>query len=87
MNHITALPFSPFVDETQVNHDNRFVLNEDALFEAIRAESDHWPYLDAPVWPVRDDPPPLFIGAPSDEFIEACHRDLLPLLERAARRG
>lgn len=30
---------------------------------------------------------PLFIGAPSADFIAACHRDLLPVLETYARRA
>jgi hypothetical protein len=85
MTHITALPFSPFVDAAQVDRDHRFVLNENALFEAVRADTDRWPYLDWPVWSPSEDPPPLFISDPSPEFIAAMHREVLPLLERAAR--
>lgn len=36
---------------------------------------------------IDDDPPPLFIGGPSDDFIEACHRDLVPLIEHHVRRA
>lgn len=85
MDHVTALPFSPFINEAQVDPDHRWVLNENALFEAIREPTDHWPYLDKPVWSPAEDPPPLFISDPRDDFIRACQRDLLPLLEELAR--
>lgn len=85
MTHITALPFSPFIDVSAVDPDRRFVLDECAMFETIRADSDRWPFCDWPVWSVGDDPPPLFIGAPSDEFIDACQRELLPLEQFAGR--
>ncbi len=84
-HYITALPPSPFVDVAEIDDKRRFVLDENKFFAAIRATSDHWSMLDWPVWSPAEDPPPLFIGAPSDDFIEACHRDLMPLLERAAR--
>lgn len=94
-HYITALPLSPFVNEADIDDERRFVLDENRFFKAIRAASDHWPMLDWPVWSKRqpqppiefNDPPPLFIGAPSDDFIAACHRDLLPMLERLARRA
>lgn len=87
MDHITPLPFSPFVNEAQVDPEARWVLNENALFELIREPTDHWPYLDQPVWSPAEDPPPLFIGAPSDDFIAACQRDIVTTLKRFARRA
>jgi hypothetical protein len=84
---MTPLPFSPFIDETEIDEANRFVPNENALFDAIRADTDRWPFLDWPVWSPAEDPPPLFLSDPSPEFIAAMHRDLMPLLERAARLG
>lgn len=34
-----------------------------------------------------DDLPPLFLSDPSDDFIAAMHRDVLPVIEDAVRRG
>lgn len=87
-HYITALPASPFVNEAEIDDDRRFTLNENMMFEAVRSSSDRWPYLDWPKWPdVESDRPPLFLSDPSDDFIAACHRDLLPMLEDLARRA
>lgn len=83
---MTPLPFSPFVDETLVDHDNRFIPNENALFDAIKAPTDRWPFLKWPVWSTNDDPPPLFLTDPSSGYIDALDSELRPILQAIRRR-
>lgn len=54
--------------------DNRFVLDEDAFMRGVLGLDD-------------SDDLPAFISDPSPDFIAAMHRDVLPLLEDAVRRG
>lgn len=82
----TPLPYSPFVDVARVDPDNRFVLDETALFEAMRADSDVWPYGDWPVWSTRHDPPPPFISDPSSDYMDSLGRELAPILHACRRR-
>lgn len=51
--------------------DNRFVLDETRFLHDITSTDDL----------------PIFITDPSPDFITAMHRDVLPLLEDAVRRG
>ena len=75
---MTMLPESPFLDPTQPvgpEAPTPFQIDEEVFWHAI---DPTWS------WGFEDDPP-LFLTDPSPDFIEACHRDLLPLLECAAR--
>ena len=56
-----------------------FRLDEILFMQAVDFPVEH------AVWSPAEDPPPLFISDPSPEFIAAMHRDVMPLLERAAR--
>ncbi len=61
---------------------------EEKLFRLMKAcsyERDDKRHVVRLVWSPAEDPPPLFIEGPSADFIAACHRDLLPAVERAAR--
>lgn len=73
---MTPLPFSPFIDISLVDPENRFVLDENRFFHDITSDDT--------LWSTGDDPP-LFISDPSPDFIEACRRDILPTLEQFAR--
>lgn len=61
---------------------------EEKIFRLMKACSyereDKWHSV-RPARIVADDLPPLFIGAPSSDFIGACHRDLATTVEMRAR--
>ncbi len=71
-SRMTPLPFSPFLDITLVEPDNRFVLDQNRFLTAILEP---------------DDKMPIFLDRPSPAFLDAIRRDLTPLLMDHARRG
>ena len=50
-------------------------------------DPEHRFVLDVDAFMAAIEPAPAFITDPSDDFIAAMHRDVLPVIEDAVRRG
>lgn len=74
---MTKLPLSPFINPA-------LPLSPTAPTSFLLDERLFWYAVD-PTFSWEFDDTPLFISDPSPDFVKACQRDLLPLLEDLAR--